>query len=362
MTTIMTASRQWATRPSDERFASLLDLNARMDQVRAESRATVCSSRRIHVAPQEGDDMKGIQITGPNGHAYNPTHHAFGQLAQLAGAPANYLRTLPAPLVADAMNYGFGVSRDVEDVGVLLQRNGENLLRAATGPNYGRVWNNQLSGELVRRFGDGVSGQWKVPGEFGKAVKVNKDNTTLYASDRDMFVFLCDETNRIEIPGRRDGVVGSFARGFFVWNSEVGSTSLGAAFFLFDYVCSNRIVWGARDYKEIRIRHTSGAPDRWLDEVQPVLTQYAEASAKPIVQAITDARQQRIEGKAAEWLAKRYTKAEALGAMKAHEAEEGRPIETVWDAVTGLTAYAKKFQNTNDRVDVERKAGKLLAA
>jgi hypothetical protein len=32
-----------------------------------------------------------------------------------------------------------------------------------------------------------------VPGEFGQRVAVTKQNTTLYASDRDMFVFLADE-------------------------------------------------------------------------------------------------------------------------------------------------------------------------
>ena len=41
-----------------------------------------------------------------------------------------------------------------------------------------------------------------------------------------------------------------------MWNSEVGKTTLGAGFFLFDYVCCNHIVWGADQYTEIRIRHT----------------------------------------------------------------------------------------------------------
>jgi hypothetical protein len=31
-----------------------------------------------------------------------------------------------------------------------------------------------------------------------------------------------------------------------------------------DYVCVNRIVWGADQYTEVRLRHTKGAPDRWL--------------------------------------------------------------------------------------------------
>ena len=53
-------------------------------------------------------------------------------------------------------------------------------------------------------------------GEFSQWVTVTKDNTTLFASGRDMFVFLADEENRIELPDRRAGCSGSFARGFFV--------------------------------------------------------------------------------------------------------------------------------------------------
>jgi hypothetical protein len=67
-----------------------------------------------------------------------------------------------------------------------------------------------------------------------------------------LFVFLADEENRIELPNRRAGRLGSFARGFFVWNSEVGKTTLGAGFFLFDYVCCNRIIWGADQYTELQ--------------------------------------------------------------------------------------------------------------
>ena len=106
-------------------------------------------------------------------------------------------------------------------------------LRAATGPQYGRVWNADVVAMLIDRFGDGVTGDWRVPGEFGRRVTVDRRNTTLFASDRDMFVFLADEDRRIEVAGR------NLARGFFVWNSEEGGKSLGAGFYLFDYVCAN---------------------------------------------------------------------------------------------------------------------------
>src|ERR1700747_2553504 len=112
--------------------------------------------------------------------------------------------------------------------------------------------------------------------------------------------------NRIELPNRRAGRMGSFARGFFVGNSEVGKSSLFAGFFLFDYVCCNRIVWGADQYTEVRIRHTKGAPDRWLEEVAPVLKEYDEGSAQPVMLAIEAAREKRVQDDLEAFLAKRF--------------------------------------------------------
>ena len=289
-------------------------------------------------------------------------------MAQRAGAPAAYLRGLPAPLAADCMNYGLK-SRDVEDIGVLLRReNGIAQVAAVTGPGYGRVWNSTIADALVNRFGDGRTGDFKVPGEFGKDVEITKSSTTIYASDRDMFVFLADEKHRIEIANRRDGKPGTLARGFFVWNSEVGAQTFGVATFLFDYVCCNRIVWGAEDVKEIRIRHTTSAPNRWIEEVAPAIEKYANSSASSVVAAIEEARSKKLTGGLAnenavmEFLAKRFTKSQAKAIEAAHLADEGRPIETLWDAVVGATAYARGIGYQDERVQIEREAGKLMAA
>lgn len=221
------------------------------------------------------------------------------------------------------------------------------------------MWNSDIIEALVSRFGDGINGDWRVPGEFNRKVEVTKANTTLYAGDRDMFVFLADEENRVQVANRREGKGGSLARGFFVWNSEVGKTSLGIGTFLFDYTCSNRIVWGAEAYREIRIRHTSSAPLKWLDEVQPVLQAYANSSAQPVEAAIAAAQAARIDD-VTEFLGKRFGK-RLVGALQSvHQFEENRPIETLWDAATAVTAYAKGVGHTDARVDLERQAGDIL--
>jgi len=363
MTTLTQCNQQWSSRPADERFLSLTALNDFTHGVRASSKARQISSRGLTAVPVEGDH-KALQVEGPTGARVDVTNWSFGQLAARAGAPAGYLRSLPAPMAADCINYGLQHEREIEDVGVLLTAapdGGLARLAAVTGPAYGRIWNSQITGALVDRFGDGVTGDFRVPGEFGKQVQVSKDNTTLYASDRDMFVFLADEEHRIELPNRRDGKSGSMARGFFVWNSEVGSSTLGISTFLFDYVCCNRIVWGANNVSEIKIRHTGGATDRWLQEVVPAIETYANGSASSIVHAIEDARGRRIDDVAG-FLAKRFSRAQSSAIMAAHMTEEARPIETLWDAATGITAYARGIQHQDARVAIEREAGKLLEA
>lgn len=357
MSTLSQASRQWASRPSEERFVSLPEMHAAMIARQAISRAAVVSSRRLFAVPT--DDNKGLMIQGPNGYGYAPTHWAMGQAANLVGAPGGYLRELPAPLAADCLNYGFQVERDARDIGVLLTKNGTSELRAVTGPNYGRIWDGDVVAALIDRFGDGATGDWRVPGVFGELVDVTRENTTLFSGDRDMFVFLADEQNRIELPGRRDGQTGTLARGFFVTNSEVGAGALKVKTFLFDYVCANRIVWGAHELDEISIRHTASAPDKFIDLVEPALVEYSRSSAANVSGILRGAQAAKIE-KVDKFLANRFGPRVAARVQHAHMLDEGRPIETVWDAVTGATAYARSIPWQAERVEFETLAGGLL--
>ena len=73
-------------------------------------------------------------------------------------APAAYLRQLPAPVAADCLNYGFHVERDASDVGVLLTKNGAPVMRAMTGPRYGRIWN----GDVIDAIAPGHPGDWLI--------------------------------------------------------------------------------------------------------------------------------------------------------------------------------------------------------
>jgi hypothetical protein len=56
----------------------------------------------------------------------------------------------------------------------------------------------------------------------------------------------------------------------------------------------------------------------------------------------------------------RFNKKTAHAILAAHVDEENRPVESLWDAATAVTAYAKGIAFQDERVGVERIAGKIL--
>lgn len=363
---LMQAHHQWANRPDDERFTSLLDMRDHFTTQRAQSRAVVTSNRALRFVP--GEDHKALTVTGKSGVEYAPTNWAFGRICSLGKAPASYLATLPAEVASACLTVSMA-QRDIEDIGLLLQQNGENVLRSANGPNYGRIWNADALESVVsfvqRHGGDGSgrNGAWSVPIEFGRKddadAVITKENTTFYGSDRDMFIFLANERNRIELPNRREGKPGAFARGFFLRNSEVGRSTFSLSTFLFDYMCGNHIVWNVQGFQEINIRHTASAPDRWMSELEPALRTYGNASGDGITTLIENARAAKLADPN-EFLAEHFGPRMVASLKAIHELEEFRPIETAWDAVTAVTAYARSIPHMDARVDMEKQAGELL--
>ena len=63
MTQLMQAHRQWMSRAPDERFTSLIDMQAFKRRLRDNSRSQVISSRGLAVRPVE-DDARALQIMG----------------------------------------------------------------------------------------------------------------------------------------------------------------------------------------------------------------------------------------------------------------------------------------------------------
>jgi hypothetical protein len=271
-------SSEWFSRPADERYLSLSELHDAVHSRAERSRSRTAESA-IRVEASR-DDAERLALMLPGGEVpLVPTHWSFGQLTTMIGAPSMYLRQLPAPLAAINLQYGL-TSHRAELIKTLEVEEGRVELRAVTGPDYGRIYDHELVAAVQRIAGNGTGDtRWKVPGvldwatgNYNPRVDITKCTTTLYASDRDVFLFLVDDLNPIEAGKLPDGSPDLYFRGFYCWNSEVGAKTLGIASFYLRAVCQNRNLWGVEDFEEITIRHSKYAASRFAHEAAPALT------------------------------------------------------------------------------------------
>jgi hypothetical protein len=362
---------EWFARPDDERFLSLTEL---YDAVRAradKATARTVESRAVRVeASRDHADRLDLILPGQE-RPIAPTHWSFGQLCGLVGAPSGYLRQLPAALAGINLQFGLSTHRG-ELLKTLETEDGRTELRAVTGPDYGRIWDHELVAAVMRFAGNGVGDtRWKVPGVLDWAtmthnphVDVTKETTTLYASDRDVFLFMVDDTHPIEAGKLADGSPDVFFRGFYCWNSEVGSKSLGIASFYLRAVCQNRNLWGVENFDEITIRHSKFAAQRFAHEAAPALTSFANSSPAAFVAGIAAARARivaRSDEDREDFLRRRgFAKSEAGKIIETVLREEGHPPASIFDFVQGITAVARSKAHQDGRLDLEGKAKRLL--
>jgi hypothetical protein len=207
---IGTVSSEWFSRPDDQRFLSLTELREFVERrseravqqlvdveaIRVNAETNDTETLTLSFKPDRNSGVRETQAV-----TVAPTHWSFGQLSSLARAPAAYLRELPAKLAAVDLQYGLA-SRRSENVKMFYSPEGD--LMAATGANYGRIYDREVVEAVQKIAGDGVGEtRWKIPGVLDWAadmynpfVDPTKDTTTLYASDRDVFMFLVDDTQR----------------------------------------------------------------------------------------------------------------------------------------------------------------------
>jgi hypothetical protein len=364
-------SSEWFSRPDDQKFLSLNDLFASVRGRAERSRTRTVESAAIRVEAGRGDAERLSLVLPGSAEPVAPTHWSFGQLASLVGAPSAYLRQLPAALAGVNLQYSLTTHR-AEQVKTLENDDGRTELRAVTGPDYGRIHDHELVSAVQRIAGNGTGDtRWKVPGVLdwstgahNPRVDVTKDMTTLYASDRDVFLFLVDDLNPIEAGRLSDGSPDLYFRGFYCWNSEVGAKTLGVASFYLRAVCQNRNLWGVEDFQEITIRHSKYAAARFAHEAAPALTRFADSSPRPFIEGVRSARERivaRTDEDRTEFLRRRgFGKAETAKIIETVLAEEGHPPASVFDFVQGVTAVARGKPHQDARLDLEGRAKKLL--
>jgi hypothetical protein len=376
-----TVSSQWYNRPDDQKFLSIDEMLTYKKADAKSLTSRIVDTHRLNIigTPDEKNPSRGsitVEYDDDNGreNMNTPTNWSFGQLSQLAGAPSGYLRNLPAELAADNLMWGLRYNRGKE----LIKTYGGNAagsdLRAATGPDYGRIFDHEII-EPIKNLVDDSNGRWKVAGQmtgmkdglavYDPEVPVTLATTTLFASDRDVFIFLVDDRNPIEVGKLANGEPDLMFRGFYAWNSETGSKTAGIAAMYLRGVCMNRNLWGVENFHEIKIKHTKFAPDRFAQEARPALQSFANGSTAQFVQGVADAKAAIIakdNDDRLDFLTRRGGLSQTLAKAAAarHIKEEGRPVSSVWDAVQAITAIARDIPHQDDRIALEKKGGALL--
>ncbi|SYZ73762.1 conserved hypothetical protein [Candidatus Zixiibacteriota bacterium] len=350
-TDLYEAHLQWAKRPPDERFP---DMEAILE----------FTGKRKHNASEEVRPLKGTRLYASRGGALNLngrspqallTNWSFSQLCQRVGAPAGYLRTLPAEMTAQCLEHGLIMATGECKV---LMRNSDqpgkedpiNLASAFTSPTYGRIWDYDVLTELIEAISN--SG-WHTP------PYAYDEYSGLYASDRDMFIFLINDEEPIEVEESR------LSKGFFCWNSETGAATFGLTTFLYNHICGNHIVWGAEQIEELRIIHRNRALDRFYKEAVPALNHFVENRllTDRIKDSLARAHKQ-IIGQSLDDILKwsgsqPLTRSEVAKAWQQSNVDGGNGM-SMWSMVQGLTAIARNYLHADKRVDLEKRAGALL--
>jgi len=368
---LFAASRQWANRPADERYN---DIQTAYDQALHYAHN---SAERKDIDPstiraQAIDDE--VKLVGRGGIPTDLTHFAFGQLASRIGAPAGYLRELPATLAVQNLNHGlaakFGTANNPNpengSVNILAHSNGKQVIRAITSDRYERIWNHEVFERLLA-FKDAG---WDTPVAFEHADRPvwgesnGEHEKTIYVSDHDLFAFLVNNNYRLAEKGNNAGL----GRGFFVSNSEVGAGALKITTFLYRFVCSNHIVWGAKDVAKLSLRHV-GDIRRRFQSFSAELTKYANESASEDEAKIVSAQNTILGGTKDEVLDEVFKRLRGQVSQKLiargyelaaeNESTDGNP-HSVWGTVQGLTRASQETQYGDERVKIDNAAAKLL--
>ena len=128
----------------------------------------------------------------------------------------------------------------------------------------------------------------------------------------------------------------------------------------------NRNIWGAEGFEEISIRHSKFAGHRFARQAAPALELFADSSPSTFVAGVRAARETIVARKNDDresFLRKRgFSRPETEKIIATVVEEEGRPPESVFDFVQGITALARNKPHQDARLELEGKAAKLLVA
>jgi hypothetical protein len=391
----MTASNQWANRPASERFWTVADLRNASHSIYMNSAERILPVKGLEVITTAAilgmDEKQDLALQDKNtGARVRLNNWSFGQLCARLKCPASWLRTLSSEDVALLLNK-YGIDKAANDDTLAIWRHRGELIEgmpintalAVTSEKYGRIPNWQVCDSLLS-LGD----EYRVPparpndndprarpataedilsgNKMGLSIREGDmiAPAGVYGDDRSIFVFLVNENRPVEVSDTE-----TMFRGFYVQNSEVGSSAL--KFTIFDYitVCGNHIIWGCKNVQEVSIRHVgkTTVQGRFREAFSKINT-YLNADTSREQNAVRIAKGFMLGAdseKVIDYVAERVDNVSKKVASAAFDLAEqysdisGNPC-SAWGFAAGLTRLSQTLPNTDERDKLDRAARKVL--
>lgn len=361
-------SDQWARRANDERFASYPELRTHIREKHGRAKELTLKADRLRVT----DKSTSRLLLMHEGQTMSPTNAAFTQLCQALKMPPSFIQECSAESAGMLLNE-FMKKRSIDgELKALAYPNhttGELSLEAITPTTYQRIWNADVLKAIDYLLH--LMPSFKVPGELdwgsmkhNPNVDTTKDNTTLFAGERDMFVFMCDDLNPIECGKTSQGDTDVYFPFFKFVNSETGFGCLEGSSGYLRGVCFNRSLRGVEGVKSFKLRHTKNVIESFENASATLAKSLHSAEPKTFADLIQRARTLQIASNKEEcvdFLQKRtFSKRTADAIIDATVQEEGEEPRTAFLMSAGITAYARSVEFQDRRNDLELTATKIL--
>lgn len=343
-----TSVPSFAERQPDQQFSTLASMleAAQFDKLHSAQRAYNLKDLSV-VATPDGS----IRLASPRGTAAF-TNWSFGQGNRMIGAPAKYVGTLPADLIARCMNYGISQTTAGTTANLLVRANGgEPIVRSINSETYGRLWQADLLSGVQETIGR-LNGDWRM--ESG------------YTSDRDSFLTLSTRHAVIHDPTVKDrNLEDIMYRAITIKNSEVGASRVVIDSGIYRPLCGNMALWALIWGSAFRRRHVGSNVLRdVLREIFSIAYKLTTASAErdqAILRALIDHEIAHTKEGVIDELRKiGATKEQAEMAYARCELTESVSPRSFWGIAQGLTRVSQDSGFQDERFALDQLAAVVM--
>lgn len=311
---------------------------------------------------EDVDTTVGVKLWTPEGEINGHLNDwSFGSLCNIAGAPKGYINKLPPELACKNLNYGINARFQAGNGTVAPITGGQ--IRAFYSYRYERLPDLEVA-ERIANTADrlGYEPAGKFAGVRVGMPPVRPEASGLYASDRDMFLFIANEERGFEFEGD------IYYHCAIAWNSEVTFKTHGWLMCLYRGICGNHLIWDAEEVIQSEAIHRGNSVHETLASFDFMMEQY-DARRKQVqdiaIARLTASRvlefadtRERVAERLTEYMQRKQVEA-ALPFLDDERAYPKSP-HSVFGVTQALTLYSQTVAHSSTRDAIDRTAGAIV--